>query len=146
MNIKLLAMTGMLLVALTGCAVNKESATVDPTARLDTLKTFHVKRLKADGRGIDQLIANNLRSRGFSVTTDDQGTPPLVDAVVTYEDRWMWDITMYMIELTVVLRDPPSDFGLATGNSLHTSLTRKSPTAMVDEVLSNIFKSVSTKP
>jgi len=27
---------------------------------------------------------------------------------------------------------------IATGNSLHTSLTRKSPEEMVDEVLSNI--------
>jgi hypothetical protein len=146
LKIKLLATTAMLLLALTGCAVNRAGATVDPTARLDTLKTFHVKHLPADGRGIDQLIATNLRSRGYSVTTDGQVKPELVDAVVTYEDRWMWDITMYMVELTVVLRDPPSDFGLATGNSFHTSLSRKSPTAMVDEVVGNIFTTAVTKP
>ena len=52
----------------------------------------------------------------------------------------MWDMTMYMIELTVIVRDPASEFPLATGNSLHTSLTRKSPTEMVEEVTTNIFK------
>lgn len=65
-----------------------------------------------------------------------------VDAIATYVDKWMWDLTMYMIELTIVVRDPASDFPLATGNSLHTSLTRKSPKEMVDEVTSNIFKPV----
>ena len=62
------------------------------------------------------------------------------DAVVTYVDRWMWDMTMYMLELTVVVREPKSDFPLATGNSFHTSLTRKSPKEMVDEVIDNILK------
>jgi hypothetical protein len=47
-----------------------------------------------------------------------------------------------MLELTVVVRDPKTDFPLATGNSLHTSLTRKSPKEMVDEVTTNIFKGV----
>lgn len=39
----------------------------------------------------------------------------------------MWDITLYLLELTVKLRDPSNDFPLAVGNSFHTSLTRKSP-------------------
>jgi hypothetical protein len=63
-----------------------------------------------------------------------------VDALVTYKDKWMWDITMYMLELTITIRDPQNDYPLATGNSFHTSLTRKSPTEMVDEVVENIFK------
>jgi hypothetical protein len=29
-----------------------------------------------------------------------------VDSVVTYVDKWMWDITLYLIELTVTLREP----------------------------------------
>jgi hypothetical protein len=50
----------------------------------------------------------------------------------------MWDITMYMIELTIDFRDPKTSFPLATGTSMHTSLTRKSPEEMVEEVLTNI--------
>jgi hypothetical protein len=51
----------------------------------------------------------------------------------------MWDITMYMLELTITMSDAKTDFTLASGNSYHTSLTRKSPEEMVAEVLGNIF-------
>lgn len=108
-------------------------------AALKSVKTMHVTKLAADGRGIDTLIADKLRTRGYTVT-NGVDKPAQVDALVTYKDKWMWDITMYMLELTITIRDPQNDFPLATGNSFHTSLTRKSPTEMVDEVVENIFK------
>lgn len=47
---------------------------------------------------------------------------------------------MYMAELTITLRDPKTDFPLATGNSLHTSLPRLSTTEMLNEVVENISR------
>lgn len=44
-----------------------------------------------------------------------------------------------MLELTVTLRDPVTSFPMAVGNSFHTSLTRKSPDEMVDEMLGNVI-------
>lgn len=137
--IKLGATLLMLASLTTGCAVNRATATVDPSAKLGELKTLHVKHQAEDERGVDQLIAAKLRTRGYQVTSGN-AVPAKVDGVVTYVDRWMWDITMYMLELTVQVRDPKTDFPLATGNSMHTSLTRKSPTEMVDEVVENILK------
>ena len=130
------------LLLLTGCAVNKSSATVDPTANLAAIKRVHVVHQPEDGRNVNQLIADQLTKMGYSATTGDAKPKDAkdVDAVVTYLDKWMWDLTMYMIELTIVIRDPANDFPLATGNSLHTSLTRKSPKEMVEEVTANIFK------
>lgn len=52
----------------------------------------------------------------------------------------IWDITMYLLELTITLQDPRSSVALATGNSYHTFLTRKSQKEMVDEVVDNILK------
>ena len=72
-------------------------------------------------------------------TGPEAAAPAAVDAVVTYRDKWMWDITMYMIELSITLRNPENDYPLAVGNSYHTSLTRLSPEEMVKEVLANIF-------
>lgn len=103
------------------------------------MKTVHVVKLQDDGYDVNELIATKLRSMGYTVTTSKE-TRTDVDAVVTYWDKWMWDITMYLLELTVTIRDPGSNFPLATGNSLHTSLTRKSPKEMVDEVVDNIYK------
>jgi hypothetical protein len=140
-----LAAAACLLAALTGCAVNRATATADPSARLDAIKTMHVRKLDKDSRGIDQLIADNLRKRGYQVTAGAAQPAGTVDAVVTYADKWMWDITMYMLELTVQIRDPKTDYPLATGNSYHTSLTRKAPPEMVDEVLNNIMKEGKAK-
>lgn len=138
--------TPMLFVALSaaatmtsGCAVNRATATVDPSVDLRSLKALHVAKDPKDENGINVLIADRLRSRGYTVTTGDE-KPQAVDAVVTYVDKWRWDMTMYMLELTITIRDPKNDYPLATGNSLHTSLTRKSPIEMVYEVLDNIFK------
>jgi hypothetical protein len=122
-----------------GCAVNRATATVDPSANLDKLRVVQVKKLEGEDGTIHKLIAGNLRKRGLQVTEDSK-PPEQVDAVVTYVDKWMWDLSMYLLELTVTVRDPKSDFPLATGNSFHTSLTRLSPQEMVDEVVGNIFK------
>jgi len=128
----------LLVVVMAGCATNKASHA--PDADLHKLKTFYVARLPADENGVEKLIAKRLNVLGYQCTSGDAQTPATpVDAVVTYQDRWMWDITMYMLELTINFRDPKSDFPIATGNSFHTSLTRKSPEEMVDEVLSNIL-------
>jgi hypothetical protein len=129
----------VLLTLGSGCAVNRATATVEDPTALNKLKTMHVSKLAADERGIEVLIADKLRSRGYSVTSGSE-KPGNIDALVTYKDKWMWDITMYMLELTITIRDPENDFPFATGNSFHTSLTRKSPTEMVDEVIENIFK------
>ncbi|HEY8360476.1 MAG TPA: hypothetical protein VIL30_23730 [Ramlibacter sp.] len=134
----------LLAVLTTGCAVNRATATVEPGANLATLKSFHVKPHDKDDGKVYDLIADNLRKRGHQVSVGAQPAGP-VDATVTYVDKWMWDITMYMLELTINFREPRTDFPLATGNSYHTSLTRLSPTEMVNEVLTNMLKKEEKK-
>ena len=138
-TLKLAAAALLLAVLTTGCAVNKATATVDPSARLDTIRSVHVKPYANDERGTDKVIVDNLRARGYQVSTGNEPAGS-VDALVTYVDKWFWDITMYMLELTIQIRDPKTDYPIATGYSMHTSLTRKSPPDMVDEVLGNIIK------
>ena len=135
--LKLLAAVAVLGVV-PGCAINRSSAMVVGATDLGKVKSVYVTKLPADERGINVLIADKLRSKGLAATTGP-GKKENVDAVVTYEDKWMWDITMYMLELTVTVRDPATDYALATGNAYHTSLTRKSPKEMVDEVIDNIY-------
>lgn len=135
-----LAVSAMLAAFfLTGCA-GQSSATLSPGADLSKFKTAYVVKQPKDKRDIDDLIKTNLERRGYTVTKGAElpGAYP-ADVAVTYEDRWMWDITTYMIELTIHVRDAKSKFPLASGNAMHMSLTRKSPEGMVDEVLTNIF-------
>lgn len=134
---------GLLILAMvalmtTGCA-NRATAKIDPNARLDTIQTMHVLKIPDETANISTMIADKLRAKGYQVSTSTE-KPQNVDAIVTYVDRWMWDITMYLLELTVTIRDGKTEFPLATGNSLHGSLTRLSAQEMVDEVMGNIFK------
>lgn len=128
-----------IVLSVSGCAVNRATATIDPSANLASIKSIHVAKFAPDERGINLAIASKLKTMGFIVSTGSE-KPENVDAVATYVDKWMWDITMYMLELTITIRDPKNDFPLASGNSFHTSLTRKSVDEMVDEVTNNIFK------
>ena len=135
------ALFAVFAVFTSGCAVNRASATVEPGANLAAIKTIHVVHTAEDGRKINDLIAERLTQMGYVASTSESKRVD-VDANMTYVDRWMWDITMYMIELTVILREPKTDFALARGNSLHTSLTRLPPKDMVQEVTTNMFKDV----
>jgi hypothetical protein len=138
--LKRLALALLVLSLTSGCAINRATATVTPDADLGSAKAFFVVQLREDSRGIGKLVSDNLVKRGFRASAGAEvPRPPKVDAVVTYVDRWMWDMTMYMVELTLTIRNPESNFPMASGNSYHTSLSRKSPEEMVDEVLTNIF-------
>ena len=135
---KLVVLLAAVTVLSTGCA-NRATATVSPSSDLSALKTMYVKHFPSDNSGVNTEIADRLRSKGFVVTTGAASPPANVDAIVNYKDKWMWDITMYLLELTIDIRDPKTEAILATGNSYHTSLTRLSQTAMVNEVVDNIF-------
>ena len=126
-------------LVLTACATTNSAHA--PDADLHKLKTFYVARLPADERGIEKLISNRLTVMGYQCTYGDAQTPASpVDAIVTYQDRWMWDITMYMIKLDIQVHDGATGAILANGEVVRPSLQRKSPEGMVEETLGVVFK------
>jgi hypothetical protein len=138
-------LSALLFVALlfsTGCVSNQKGA-IMPGADLSSIKKYYVVRLPADNRGVNKMIADNLVARGYEATTGEAvNVPADAQALVTYQDKWMWDITMYMIQLDVQIRQPKNDMPMATGTSMRTSLARKSPPDMVKEVLDQIYSKV----
>ena len=136
-----IAFVTLAVILLSGCAVTSLTSDVDPRTDLSTLQSFLVVRLPTDERGTEELIAAELNKRGkTAVTAFERPDQVDADAVVTYQDKWFWDITMYMLELTVEIHDPRTDYVLATGTTSRTSLARKSPEGMVEEVIGEIFK------
>lgn len=128
------------MLSASGCS-NRATATLSPGVELSKVKSYYVVHQSKDTHGIHNLIRDRIVKEGLIATAGPElpQSSYQVDSVITYVDRWMWDITMYLLELTVTLRDTTSNFPLAVGNSYHTSLTRKSPEEMVDEVMTNIF-------
>ncbi len=128
------------IFVLTGCSKAIVRSDSDPNTNLGLLKTFYVQKFSEDNRGLEKIIAKTLNGYGFQATDGTTAMPTTpVDALVTYKDRWMWDITMYLLEINVEFRKPDTNFLFASGNSYRTSLVRKSPEEMIDEVLRSIF-------
>lgn len=123
-----------------GCAVNRATGQVTPGVDMSQVNSYYVVKADTDKHDLNEIIVRQLTDRGFSASTGS-GTamPESAGTKVTYIDRWMWDITMYLLELTISISDAQTDYTLASGNSYHTSLTRKSAEEMVEEVLGNIF-------
>jgi len=126
---------------LSGCANVSLSADIDPSANLKTHKSIYVRKLATDDRGIEKLIADYLNSIGKTASFGSEEQPDQsVDAILTYQDRWMWDITMYMLELRIQVRDPGTEYAFATAETYRTSLKRKDPEYMVKEVIDKLFQ------
>jgi len=135
------------LLAVQGCAVNRATATVSPGADLTKIRNVYIVKEPGDDHNIDELMKTQLTRMGYKAANNPESAlPGKYDAVLTYVDKWQWDMTMYMMELTVHVREPETGNVLAVGNSMHTSLTRKSPQEMVEEVLNNIFRPDPPKP
>lgn len=127
----------ILLSGATGCT-NHARAYVTPGVDLSGLRSFYVVESTDDS--VCTNIMDALQQRGLTVASGPKLKPPYnYDAVVTYADQWKWALSMYMLELTIVVRAPDGNQLLASGHSYHTSLSRMSQQEMADEVITNIF-------
>ncbi len=124
---------------LAGCAVNQMDANVIPGNDVSQFKTFYVAKHSKDKYNVAEEIEKALEQHGVTASVGPADQKPTdAEVIVTYEDKWMWDITLYLLQLDVTF-SKPSGFPIATAHSMHTSLTRKSPTEMAMETTSNIF-------
>ncbi|MDI1298665.1 hypothetical protein [Methylotenera sp.] len=108
-----------------------------PTADLGKIKSICVEHFEPDGRHLNVTIAEELTKFNIKSSTAEKCTDN-VDAILTYRDKWMWDLTMYMISLSIKLNDPNTGFPLAYGQALHSSLTRQTPQETINEVLTKL--------
>ena len=132
----------MVSIAATGCArLSKLTARVTPNTDLSKCETYYVIRHTKDVRKIDEIIRSEMQVMGLKAESGTLSSKPLdIGIIVTYEDRWTWDMSNYLLSLTIDLRDSKNNVLLATGQSYRTSMVRKSPEFMAREILESIFK------
>lgn len=137
-SLKAFSLAGLFLV-LAACA-NLQASRV-PGADLGKIRSVYVAKLPSDERGVDHMIMQRLNGMGYNAYRGASPTPPApVDAIVTYEDRWMWDMSMYLLKLNITVRDGATNQLLATGESYRPSLERLPAEEVVEEVLVAIFQ------
>jgi hypothetical protein len=126
----------LLLAACSSLSVQKQAG-----ANLTHFKTIYVEHRLADGRGVDQLITQELSRLGYDASSGPLTmTPPDTEAVLTYVDEWNWDFTLYMIDLGIQVRDARSGQILATAHYDHPAMKGKSPSGMVQAAIDPLFE------
>jgi len=124
---------------LAGCA--EFSSRVVPTVKLGSYQHVYVQHSLTDGRGLDGIIAQELRRLGY-----DAGAGPLTlmpkntELIVMYQDRWSWDFTTYMIELDMQVMTAHSGRMLADARTFRPSILGHAPVELIDQILDKWFK------
>jgi hypothetical protein len=111
-----------------------------PSVQLQQRKQFYVETEPSDGKNLHVLIANELRAMGYTVTSGHLTMMPKeADTLVSFQSRWEWDFTTYLIELDLVVRDAHSGKILANSGYHRPAISGTSTSAMIQHVLDEIF-------
>ena len=106
-------------------------------------RSFYV--VTAEQADVADAIEKDLSSRGLSVSKGpESSTPATAQAKVLFDDKWVWDLTMYLLEVKIEVVDARSGALLGSGRSYRTSMARKSPKEMVKEVMDKILPAAPT--
>lgn len=109
------------LAALTGC-VGSATGQIIPSELTASENSFYVAHQPEDSRNLHNDIASALQSRGISATAGPaDGKPSTADYVVTYIDRWQWDMRMYLSDLRIEVRDALDNSLMGFGQSAQSS-------------------------
>ena len=133
----------VMVLFLLGCASRLHSldSRITPNINIHDYKTFYVVHHAKDTRHLDEVIRDQMRGIGLNAEAGPADSKPSgIDVMVTYEDRWTWDLSMYLLSLSIDLRDSRNDVLVATGKSYRFSFARKPPEFMAREILESIFK------
>ena len=76
-----------------------------PGSRLSEMRRFYVEKQAEDPRDIHLAIRDELRALGLDADAGDAAPPDGYDAIITYVDRYQWDVTMFCIQLTLYVKD-----------------------------------------
>jgi hypothetical protein len=98
-----------------------------PGSRFHEMKRFYVQKASEDDRGLHEIIRDEMVRIGIDADAGEGEPAGEYDAVVTYIDRWSWDVTTFCMQLTIYVRDTRTGFITATGWSYRPSIARKTP-------------------
>lgn len=138
-------LAALLAISLVGCMTDFQADPIPPAQRAAGMRYF-VERHAQDERSLDRTIAAQLTKRGVAATSGTSAERPAdCDVLVTYEDRWQWDMSMYLLSMRIDLRDPQTNALLATGNSMQTSLARKPAEEVIARIVGAFFAEPSAE-
>ena len=133
----------VMALTLTGC-VGNTSGQLTLTRDQAQAATYYVQRHDRDTRDLASTIAKRMQVRGLVATSGAVASRPAdVDYLVTYVDKWMWDMRMYLFDLRIDVRDARDESIVGFGESMQSSLKAMGKTHedIVDQALNRLFPS-----
>ncbi len=84
---------------------------------------FFVERQPNDSRNLNKNISEVLTARGIKASYGEPGdAPESAEYIVTYIDRWQWDMRMYLSSLRIEAREKSTSQIVGYGESGQSSL------------------------
>ena len=115
---------GIAVLALFAVACAGKSATPLSDAARSEGAVFWVENHGRDDRNLEKIIANALQSRGLEASGGQQTARPAdFDFLVTYVDRWSWDMRTFLAKISINVEDATSGQIVATSESHQDSMT-----------------------
>lgn len=131
-----LAAAALLLFA--GCASNY--AWKDQKVDLTKRKHFYVESELADSHQLHLAIAEQLREMGYTVSSGYLTMMPKdADVLISFNSRWTWDFTNYLIELNIQVRDPVNGKILASAGYHRPGIGGTSSKDLIHRTLATIL-------
>jgi len=127
--------------ALGGCVANK-AGNLSISKEVADQSTYYVERQPKDEHNLAATIAQRMQARGLKATAEQAGAArPQCDYIVSYTDKWMWDMRMYLYDLRIDLRDANDQSVVGFGQSMQSSLEAmgKSYEDIIDIALDELF-------
>lgn len=112
-----------------------------PISVVEPEATYCVQLQPNDGRNLAESIAMRMNARARSATSSADCSGANADYLVTYTDRWQWDMRMYLRALRVEIRALDTEALAAYGESQQNSLgaTGENFETIIDRTLDEIF-------
>lgn len=129
-----------MLTFISGCS-HKVSTRHNPNYTKKEFSKVYLQQYEKDIKfHVYREIRDELELLGFEVLMGLDTTPTeKVDLIVTYEDKWMWDMSNYLLKLDVFLVDADELVSISETSVLRTSLIRKDRKYVVREAFSELF-------
>jgi hypothetical protein len=134
----------MVLAGLVSGCVGSTAGQMIPDDPLVKSGTYYVEKHEKDGRDFASMIAERMRARGLPASSGTFAErPEEFDYLVTYVDRWMWDMRMYLSDLRIDVRDRRDSSLVGFGQSSQSSLKAmgKSHDDVIEAALNELFGS-----
>ncbi|MFT3784455.1 MAG: hypothetical protein QM790_20785 [Nibricoccus sp.] len=127
-----------LLFLCAGCASNYSWK--DPKTDLLKKRHFYVESELSDGKNLHVTIADELKLMGYNATSGYLTMMPKdADALVSFQSRWTWDFTTYLIELNIQIRDPISGKIIASAGYHRPAIAGTSTEELIRKTLTSIL-------